>query len=46
MWAINVSLGGVSPEETLADHGRQGSQKGVSQGWAVEEVLEVLGSSL
>ena len=38
---INVSWGGASPEDTLANHGRQGPQKGVSQGWVVEEATEV-----
>ena len=40
--AIDVNGGGASPKETPADHGRQGPQKGVSEGWSVEEALEVL----
>ena len=41
-WAINISRGGAGQKETLANHWRQGSQEGVSEGWVVEEVPEVL----
>ena len=39
---INVSWEGASQEETPANCGGQGPQKGVSRGWTVEEALEVL----
>ena len=34
--------GGAGQKETLANHGRQGSQKGISEGWTIKEAPEVL----